>query len=96
MANFEGLILENQVFTCTRNKKISEVEIISMIPFEATRNINTNQVTIIELLPGFRDSNNEYGATRQVNNFEGIFPFGESQPAPRRTPLESSWTKNRN
>lgn len=95
-ANFDGIVLDDAIFTCTRNKKISNVNIVSLYNFEATRNMNTNQVTIIELLPDFRNENDEYGAVRQTNNFDAILPFGDSQSAPRRTPLESSWTRNRN
>ncbi|AEO93633.1 gp374 [Bacillus phage G] len=96
MANYDGIILNDIIFTCTRKKKVYNVDIINLYNFEATRNININPVTIIELLPDFRDENDEYGATKQINNFDAVFPFGDSQSPPRRTPLENSWTRNRN
>lgn len=92
MAEYLGTILDNDIIILERNNLPCVVKTIKMFSLTLDRESNTFPV---EIIPLFSDTF-EDGATKEKNTFDAILTFGDSQIPPRRSPLETSWTRKRN
>lgn len=91
MAEYLGAILSNDIMPLEKNNPPCEVKTIKMIHLVLDRESNTYPVEIMPIFPELFVN----GATREKNTFEAIITFGDNQLPPRRSPLETSWTRKR-